>query len=88
MIVFQEYKNNSTTPIEAKYVFPVDDMAAGVCPVELTFFSFCHLLISAEAPYGVGGGGRRVVGEEAQETKGTSPPPPLVFPVPFFVPSS
>ncbi len=26
----QAYKNNSTVPIEAKYVFPLDDMAAGV----------------------------------------------------------
>ena len=39
MIVFQEYKNNSTTPIEAKYVFPLDDMAAGVCLVK-KFFVF------------------------------------------------
>lgn len=39
VIVFQEYKNNSTTPIEAKYVFPLDDMAAGVCLVN-KFFVF------------------------------------------------
>ena len=31
VIVFQAYKNNSSVPIEAKYVFPLDDMAAGVC---------------------------------------------------------
>ena len=30
VIVFQAYKNNSTLPIEAKYVFPLDDMAAGM----------------------------------------------------------
>ena len=29
VVVFQAYKNNSTAPIEAKYVFPLDDMAAG-----------------------------------------------------------
>lgn len=29
VVVFQSYKNNSTIPIEAKYVFPLDDMAAG-----------------------------------------------------------
>ena len=34
MIVFQEYSNNSSTPIEAKYVFPLDDMAAGLCLVD------------------------------------------------------
>ena len=32
VIVFQAYKNNSTAPIEAKYVFPLDDMAAGMLP--------------------------------------------------------
>ena len=32
VIVFQAYKNNSTAPIEAKYVFPLDDMAAGMFP--------------------------------------------------------
>ena len=30
VIVFQAYKNNSSSPIEAKYVFPLDDMAAGM----------------------------------------------------------
>lgn len=34
VIVFQEYSNNSSTPIEAKYVFPLDDMAAGLCLVD------------------------------------------------------
>ena len=29
VIVHQAYKNRSTIPIEAKYVFPLDDMAAG-----------------------------------------------------------
>ena len=29
VVVLQAYKNNSSTPIEAKYVFPLDDMAAG-----------------------------------------------------------
>ena len=29
VIVLQAYKNISTIPIEAKYVFPLDDMAAG-----------------------------------------------------------
>ena len=65
MIVFQEYKNNSTTPIEAKYVFPLDDMAAGVCLVK-KFFVFVmstvwnvSLLISAEASYRGGKEGGR-----------------------------
>ena len=31
MIVLQAYKNFSKKPIEAKYVFPLDDMAAGMC---------------------------------------------------------
>lgn len=30
VVVLQAYKNNSLVPIEAKYVFPLDDMAAGV----------------------------------------------------------
>ena len=34
VIVFQEYSNNSSTPIEAKYVFPLDDMAAGLSLVD------------------------------------------------------
>ena len=34
MIVFQEYSNNSSAPIEAKYVFPLDDMAAGLSLVD------------------------------------------------------
>ena len=29
VVVMQAYKNNSSMPIEAKYVFPLDDMAAG-----------------------------------------------------------
>ena len=29
VIVLQAYKNRSPVPIEAKYVFPLDDMAAG-----------------------------------------------------------
>ena len=33
VVVLQAYKNNSSAPIEAKYVFPLDDMAA-VCGFE------------------------------------------------------
>ncbi|XP_024919800.1 poly [ADP-ribose] polymerase 4 isoform X1 [Cynoglossus semilaevis] len=33
VIIFQKYTNTSTTPIEAKYVFPLDDLAA-VCGFE------------------------------------------------------
>ena len=29
VVVLQAYKNFSKRPIEAKYVFPLDDMAAG-----------------------------------------------------------
>ena len=29
MVVLQSYKNNSSVAIEAKYVFPLGDMAAG-----------------------------------------------------------
>ena len=29
--MLQAYKNFSKKPIEAKYVFPLDDMAAGMC---------------------------------------------------------
>ena len=29
VLVFQEYRNESDVPIEAKYVFPLDGMAAG-----------------------------------------------------------
>ena len=29
VVVLQAYKNDSAIPIEAKYVFPLDDMAAG-----------------------------------------------------------
>ena len=29
VVVLQAYKNNNSVPIEAKYVFPLDDMAAG-----------------------------------------------------------
>ena len=30
VVVFQEYENQSSEPIEAKYVFPLDDKAVGV----------------------------------------------------------
>ena len=33
VVVMQAYKNNSSVPIEAKYVFPLDDMAAGICTI-------------------------------------------------------
>lgn len=33
MIIFQKYTNLSSVPIEAKYVFPLDDSAA-VCGFE------------------------------------------------------
>ncbi|KAJ7391391.1 Protein mono-ADP-ribosyltransferase parp4 [Desmophyllum pertusum] len=42
VIVFQAYKNTSTTPIEAKYVFPLDDMAA-VCGFE-AFINGKHIV--------------------------------------------
>ena len=29
VVVLQAYTNNTAVPIEAKYVFPLDDMAAG-----------------------------------------------------------
>ena len=29
VVVMQVYNNSSSKPIEAKYVFPLDDMAAG-----------------------------------------------------------
>lgn len=29
VVVLQAYTNNTSVPIEAKYVFPLDDMAAG-----------------------------------------------------------
>ena len=49
VVVFQEYKNNSTTPIEAKYVFPLDDMAAGVSLVKLFLFSLFIFLPSRQS---------------------------------------
>ncbi|XP_015756071.1 PREDICTED: poly [ADP-ribose] polymerase 4-like [Acropora digitifera] len=42
VVVFQAYKNSSTTPIEAKYVFPLDDMAA-VCGFE-AFINDKHIV--------------------------------------------
>ncbi|KAL9969636.1 hypothetical protein ACROYT_G021872 [Oculina patagonica] len=42
VIVFQQYKNTSTAPIEAKYVFPLDDMAA-VCGFE-AFINGKHIV--------------------------------------------
>lgn len=73
MIVFQEYKNNSTTPIEAKYVFPLDDMAAGVCVVKLFFLVFVISTVWNISPLISTEEVERW--QEAQETKGVSPPP-------------
>jgi len=42
VIVFQAYKNTSSSPIEAKYVFPLDDMAA-VCGFE-AFINGKHIV--------------------------------------------
>ncbi|KAK2557988.1 Protein mono-ADP-ribosyltransferase PARP4 [Acropora cervicornis] len=42
VVVFQAYKNSSSTPIEAKYVFPLDDMAA-VCGFE-AFINDKHIV--------------------------------------------
>ena len=42
VIVMQSYKNNSLFPIEAKYVFPLDDMAA-VCGFE-AFINGKHIV--------------------------------------------
>jgi poly [ADP-ribose] polymerase len=37
VVVMQVYKNSTAKPIEAKYVFPLDDMAAG------RYFLYLHL---------------------------------------------
>lgn len=42
VVVMQAYKNNSRIPIEAKYVFPLDDMAA-VCGFE-AFINGKHII--------------------------------------------
>ena len=42
VVVMQAYKNNSNIPIEAKYVFPLDDMAA-VCGFE-AFINGKHIV--------------------------------------------
>ena len=42
VIVMQAYKNNSPVAIEAKYVFPLDDMAA-VCGFE-AFINGKHIM--------------------------------------------
>ena len=42
VVVMQAYKNNSNKPIEAKYVFPLDDMAA-VCGFE-AFINGKHIV--------------------------------------------
>lgn len=42
VVVMQAYKNNSPVPIEAKYVFPLDDMAA-VCGFE-AFINGKHIV--------------------------------------------
>ena len=33
--MLQSYKNTSAVSIEAKYVFPLDDMAAGKCSIHV-----------------------------------------------------
>ncbi len=42
VVVMQAYKNNSSVPIEAKFVFPLDDMAA-VCGFE-AFINGKHIV--------------------------------------------
>lgn len=42
VVVLQEYHNNSSQPIEAKYVFPLDD-AAAVCGFE-AFINGKHIV--------------------------------------------
>lgn len=42
VVVLQEYSNKSNKPIEAKYVFPLDDMAA-VCGFE-AFINGKHII--------------------------------------------
>lgn len=42
MIVLQEYENNSKNPLEAKYVFPLGDLAA-VCGFE-AFINGKHIV--------------------------------------------
>ncbi|KAG8545369.1 hypothetical protein GDO81_021002 [Engystomops pustulosus] len=42
VVIFQTYKNNSSSPIEAKYVFPLDDTAA-VCGFE-AFINGKHII--------------------------------------------
>ena len=39
VVVLQEYRNDSSSPIEAKYVFPLDELAA-VCGFEGMYLSF------------------------------------------------
>ena len=52
VVVLQAYKNNSAVPIEAKYVFPLDDMAAGewmnYCRFTLRTYLLGYWLIKLE----------------------------------------
>jgi poly [ADP-ribose] polymerase len=41
-VILQEYKNDNNVPIEAKYVFPLDDTAA-VCGFE-AFINGKHII--------------------------------------------
>lgn len=42
MVVLQEYRNDNSSPIEAKFVFPLDDTAA-VCGFE-AFINNKHII--------------------------------------------
>ena len=46
VVVMQVYNNSSSKPIEAKYVFPLDDMAAGRFSLYLYFFSYLYLYLN------------------------------------------
>ena len=53
VVVLQEYRNDSSSPIEAKYVFPLDELAA-VCGFEgnCLSFSFSFFLLLSHIPFG------------------------------------
>ena len=46
VVVMQVYNNSSSKPIEAKYVFPLDDMAAGKFSLYLYFFRYLYLYLN------------------------------------------
>lgn len=52
MVIFQKYTNLSAVPIEAKYVFPLDD-AAAVCGFE-AFINGKHVVGQVRSPAGDG----------------------------------